>query len=91
MLNIHGLFLGTLKTLSHIVDLLEFGNGIFGNSGDGGIKFPVFRGIGQTVLELTIGGQETGTIGLELTILTTNTKLNGKPKNLKMFLECKKF
>lgn len=74
--------LGILETLSHIVDGLIFLILIRLDSSNCGLEGTMLTLIADGMEQLTVGTQQTSTVGLHLTVLLAQTELNGEPVDL---------
>lgn len=80
---LHGLLLGTLKAVGHIVEGLELGNGILGNARNLWLEVLQLGLIGETVFQLTVGREQAGTKSLQFTLLTAHSILHSEPEDLR--------
>lgn len=76
------LILGILETLSHIVDGLIFLILIRLHCSHCGLEGAMLALIADGMEQLTVGAQQTSTVGLDLTVLLAQTELNGEPVDL---------
>lgn len=79
---LHHFIFGTLETVSHIINRLILGNWVFLLGSFTWFKFPQFRLICQTVLQLSVWREKTSTESFHLTSLTTQSVFNGEPEAL---------
>lgn len=79
----HGLLLGALETVGHIVKRLELGDGILGDASYLRLEVLELWLVRQTVLQLAVGGEQAGAKGLQLSLLPTQAVLHGEPEDLK--------
>lgn len=78
------LVLGILETLGHVVDGLIFLILIRLHGGDGGLECAMLALVADGVEQLAVGAQQTGTVGLDLTVLLAQTELDGEPVDLQV-------
>ena len=71
--------LGILETICDIVDGLILGDGVCLFTGDRRLELSNLRLAGQAVFQLSKRGEKPGTVGLDITILAAQTKLDGEP------------
>lgn len=81
--NLHGLLLGGFETIGHIVQRLELSNGILGDASDLRLKVLQLRLVREAILQFSVGGQQTSSVRLQLTLLAAHAVLNSEPEDLK--------
>lgn len=81
---LHSLLLGTFKTISHVVHRLELCNRVFGDASDLRLEVLQLGLVREAVLQFSVGGEQTSSIGLQFTLLAAQTVLHSKPEDLKV-------
>lgn len=78
------LVLGILETLGHIVDGLILLILVGLHSSHSGLEGAMLALVADGVQQLAVGAEQTGTVGLHLTVLLAQTELDGEPVDLPM-------
>ena len=82
MKNLPHLSLCVFKAVGDEVNWLVFGNWILLVPGHSRLELPHLRLVRQAVLQLSEGRQQASTVGLDLSLLAAQSKLDGKPETL---------
>lgn len=82
------LVLGILEALGHIVDGLVLLILVGLHGGGCGLEGAVLALVADGMEQLTVGAQESSTVGLDLTMFLAETELNSEPVNLEKW-KCK--
>ena len=75
--------LGILEAVCDIVDGLILGDGVCLFTGDRRLELSNLRLARQAIFQLSKRGEKSGTVGLDITVLAAQTKLDGEPVALK--------
>lgn len=83
-MNLHHLIFRVFEAVRNKVDGLVLRDRVFGKAGDLGVEVLERRFVGEAVLQLAEGREETGTEGLQGAVLPAQAEFHRKPETLEV-------